>query len=664
MPDDPQHPARISAEALAAYGFAQAVREHAAKTGLSSFSEDAIPEPFWLVATVLWRSVLRFDTAAPLWPDRDRFFVSSTRLLPLRNALLSLSGSSFTSAKGGRSTTPDMAQELFGLAGGLPGQAIAAAAGMALAEKVLTRRFGRSLVDHRVWLLAAAGDLDTGVALEAAALAARLRLDRLTVIVPDTTRRPEEKTDLALALDRIEASGWSIRRVDGADPLALEATLNAAQRLRRPGLILCTQSNSAPPTHLDSGFTMQSWREAPKRRQDAARRGWLRRLARHPLRAEFERTLEGRSPQRLEDDFMRDVSATGSSLSLVEAGLAGRDILAALLPEFISLSAGHGHSARLNEENTPSRERDDVLACGPREPAMVGLMNGLALHGGILSCGIADLSSADRMRPALRFAALSRRRLLFVLVEDDPHAVATPPWRQVEQLASLRAMPNLALFRPADAEEVASAWLSAFAWRHGPAVLVLGRELSAGSVVAPSAAIHGHKGRKPEYGGYVLAEAAGGQDQRDVTLIASGPEVRIALLAQKLLLELGTKAAVVSLPCWELFERQDAEYRQAVLGTRPRVAIEAASGFGWERWLGDTGIFIGSEEFSMASGFNPLYQNADVTPEAVCNRVHDLLAMTRKQPVRAQTATQKRGGDTRLRPSPIVKSNQRPSTGR
>ena len=214
MPDDPQHPARISAEAQAAYGFAQAVRAHAAKTGMSLSSEKAIPEPFWLVAAVLWRSVLRFDPAAPLWPDRDRFFVSSTRLLPLRNALLSLSGSAFSPTIKSRFTAPDMAQELFGLAGGLPGQAIAAAAGMALAEKVLTRRFGRSLVDHRVWLLAAAGDLDTGVALEAAALAARLRLDRLTVIVPDTTRRPEEKTDLALALDRIEASGWSIRRVD------------------------------------------------------------------------------------------------------------------------------------------------------------------------------------------------------------------------------------------------------------------------------------------------------------------------------------------------------------------------------------------------------------------------------------------------------------------
>ncbi|WP_242010214.1 transketolase-like TK C-terminal-containing protein [Acetobacter conturbans] len=645
-------------DAEATRAFAHAARTFALDTGmLSPSSAAAIPHAFWLIAALLWGDILRFDPKAPLWPDRDRLFVSSLRLLPLRNAFLHLPDTTTGPQATLRKTAAGMAQELFGLAGALPGQAIAAAAGMALAEKILTRRFGRSLVDHRSWLLALPGDLDTGVALEAAALADRLHLDRLTVIVADTTPSPEARADLALALDRIEASGWTVRSVDGGDLAAISTALGSVQRTRKPSLVLCTSSEN-PFDHAATipAASLLGYRASLPggKRHGTARRAWLKRLARHPLRAEFERTIQSRPMPRLEDDFRRHTLEEEAGLSLVHEGLAGRGNLASLLPEFVSLSAGHGHHALAIEAATDiaAGSPEDIIGCGPREPAMVGIMNGLALHGGILPCGIADLSSADRMRPALRFASLARRRLLFVLVEDDPFATASPPWRQVEQLASLRAMPNLALFRPADAHEVAAAWLAALAWRHGPAVLVLGREQDLLHDPFLSSTLTPPESRKPEYGGYVLAEATGGLAQRDVTLIASGPEIGVALLARQLLADSEVRAAVVSLPCWELFEQQDKTYRQKVLGNRPRVAIEAASGFGWERWLGDTGIFVGTEEFGIASGFEPLYQNSGVTPEVVCARVHDLLGMTRKQTPRAQAATLKRGGDTRRQAPP------------
>ncbi|MCH4089679.1 transketolase-like TK C-terminal-containing protein [Acetobacter sp.] len=654
--------------------FAEEARRAALQTeGVTATAIQDIPHPFWLVSALLWQQTVRFDPESPLWPDRDRFFVSSSRLLPLRNAFLNLVSSSAPSSA---------ATELFGLAGALPGQAIAAACGMTLAEKILARRFGRSLVDHRTWLLALPGDLETGVALEAAALADRFHLDRLTIIVASATSAPEEKADLSLALDRIEASGWSIRRLDGDDANAIAQALAATPRARKPRLILCeTSGKTTPPprpsrakdTAKDSTQPDVSAPEiipSDTRRRGSVQRSWLRRLTRHPLRAEFERTLERRTPARLEDDFLRHAGESlpveheggGSDTSLLHFGVKARERLADLLPEFVAMSAGH---APKSVGVSPGEA--GFFVCGPREPAMVGFMNGLALHGSILPCGTANLSSADRIRPALRFAALSRERLLLVLIEDDPEASTCPPWQQVEQLASLRAMPNLALFRPADSHEVAAAWLSALSWRHGPAVIVLARQGSpaSGQNTSPAPADTATPPiRKTEQGGYVLREAKGGPTHRAVTLIASGPEVGLALQAQHRLEKEGVPAAVVSLPCWELFEKQGAPYRRSVLGQCPRVAIEAASGFGWERWLGDTGIFIGSEEFGVASGFDPLYQSSGLTPDVVCTRVRALLGVTQKQEDRARTETQKRGGDPRLRPSPIVKSNHRPGPGR
>ncbi|NHO53404.1 transketolase [Acetobacter estunensis] len=581
--------------------------------GVRAGAERVIPEVLWAVTALLRDRILRFDPQAPLWPDRDRLVVSSPSLLPLRSAFALAETAPPSSLP--RSTQ----DELFGLAGGLPGQAIAAASGMALAEQLLARRFGRSLVDHRTWLLALPGDLETGVALEAAVLAGRFRLERLAVIVasPDAAF-PATREDLTRALDRIEASGWSVRRTSGDDPEALMNALAGIRRARKPSLLVCDPGKT--PLVLPSEPTVP--------RGQAARRTWLRRLNQHTQRAEFERIMDSRTIPRLEEDFLRLWRMTPhdeqeDEAALVQEGLLGQATLADLLPELVSLIGGAEAASLLGAPTKTSHHT--TLACGPREPAMVGLMNGLALHGGLLPCGAAPLSSADRMRPALRFASLARKRLLCVLVEDSPDA-ASALWQQVEQLASLRAMPHLALFRPANAEEVAAAWLGALRWSDGPSVIVLGRNLSeqTDAFSLPSARAR-RTARGPECGGYVLEEATGGAGRRNVTLIASGPELSVARQARAMLAADGIRVAVVSLPCWELFTRQDRTYRDAVLGTQPRVAIEAASGFGWERWIGERGVFIGTEEFGMASGFDPLYQSFGVTPTVVCAHVHACL---------------------------------------
>lgn len=654
--------------------------------------------PLWLPVALLWERVLRFDPDAPFWPDRDRFVVSSAHLLPLRDAFLRLTGWQPSPPPESGPDRAAVMPELLGLAGGLAGQAIAAAAGMALAEKIQARRFGHSLVSHRTWLIARAGDLESGVALEAAVLAARFQLERLSVIVAAPTGAPDTHVeDIAQALDRIEASGWSIRRVDATDIAAVSAALTSLQRARKPSLLLCEHpgqdaTHAATPRRAhrvasaetglqQDGDTDPSpgeeyeltgpWNPATRRGR-VARRAWLRRLARHSHRAEFERTMTSRPAPRLHDDFQRswfmaDPSSSkrkDEGFSLVETGLKGRDLLHRLLPELVSLTAGAPASATAQRDATSHRRKElpgsvPLFPCGTREPGMVGFMNGLALHGGTLPCGTAPLESVDRMRPALRFAALTGQRLLCVLTEEGP-ASGSALWQQVEQLASLRAMPNLALFRPADADEIMAAWIGAMAWQAGPALIVLGRgdisrlERPLLRNVVP----HGRFG--PARGGYVLEEATagGGVMQRDVTLIASGPEVALARTARALLAQDGVRAALISLPCWELFSRQDQTYRDAVLGKAPRVAIEAASGFGWERWIGEDGVFIGREEFGVAFSLDALYQNFGMTPEAVRDRVLDKLGMGRKHagsPVRA--ATSRRGGDTRLRPDPIVQSN-------
>ncbi|GAN64321.1 transketolase [Acetobacter indonesiensis NRIC 0313] len=576
-----------------------------------------------LPVTALWCRVLRFDPAAPDWPDRDRFVVPSTTMLPLLRAMLRLTGGKEQMAlplEYGRHPALEVAP-------GPAGQGVAAAAGMALAEQTLSRRFGRSLVNHRTWVLAQDSDLVTGVAMEAAQLAGRFGLDRLAVLVaPSATADLADFTD---SLTRFSGSGWTVRKVDATNLPAITTALAATLRARKPTLIACLPSATAtiPADQKTTPEEELTGQWSPTARRGAStRRSWLRRFARHRQRAEFEREHTARQPTLFHEDWQRAWQwrmRTALDTSTQESGLAALHALSDTRPELVCLTASSAYSVPPTvREQAGWRAPPTVPGgqeCSIQEHGMAGMLNGLALHGGLLPCCAASMMTVDRMRSAMRMAAFMRQKVLYLLT-DDGLALGDSggAWQPVEQLASLRATPNLAVFRPGSAEETFKCWEAALQWQNGPAVLVLcPRQNTPQRLPAPA---YGSAVR----GGYVLKQP----EKRQVTLIASGPEVAIALEASHHLAQRNINAAVVSIPCWELFAGQPASYRRTVLGNAGlRVGIEAASGFGWERWLGPDGLFVGMDDFGTSAPANALYERFGITAEAICEKVeHHLFA--------------------------------------
>lgn len=639
-------------------------------------------------AAVLWTRFLRFDAADPRWPDRDRFVLSAGHGSMLLYALLHLTGHAGMDADALRGfrrlSSPAAGHPEHGEHPGVEattgplGQGLAAAVGLALAERMMAARFGKSLVDHRTWVIASDGDLMEGISHEAAELAGHLRLDRLTVLWDDNRASTDGDTSLARSSDqlrRFAALGWATKRVDGHDPAGLAAALSLALRSRKPTLIACRTaarsaaaradetaeaaggagSSGAPWGGLDGapggGFggafgTVLGgapWRageaEAAKRalgwlhppfdvppdlaerwaaagaRGASTRRSWLKRLARHPLRAEFERTTAGKPP----DAWHEAIAAVKAELAENRPGLATRrasqralEALAPAVPELVGGSADLTDStltkARAMACVTPGSYGGRYVHYGVREHAMAACMNGLALHGGLLPYGGTYLAFSDYMRPALRLAAIMRQRVIYVLTHDSIGLGADGPTHQpVEQLAGLRALPGLHVMRPADAVETAECWELAIRRTDGPSALVLSRQ------ALPALRADAAENRSAR-GGYVLAEADGA---RQATLVATGSEVSLVMQARELLAADGVPVAVVSLPCWELFAAQDEGHRAGVLGSAPRFGVEAACDFGWERWLGAEGAFIGMPGFGASAPAEDLYRHFGLTPEAV-----------------------------------------------
>jgi transketolase len=582
--------------------------------------------------------------------------VSAARFAPLLRALLAL-----TEEAPAEEADPLRGHLLgFGqhpgveMAVGPAGQGIATAAGMAMAERILAARFGHSLVDHRTWVLACETDLAAGVALEAAAMAGQMRLDRLAVLFELDVGGPAAGCpEMAEApfgpMARFAACGWSVRRVDAHDPDAIAQALAGSIRGRKPSLIACIVRRrpepavGADPGAVPAGETaplrvpdswLESWR-ACGRRGNTARRSWLKRLVRHRQHQEFERVTAGRLPadwrRTWREAWQQPAAgeqanrATGQDTSGARRGL---DALLALLPEFVSLSCEAGLPGM------PQLGRIGRALClGTQEHGMAALLNGIALHGGLLACGCASFISIDRMRPALRLGALMGRQVIHLLTHDGlALGEDGAAWQPVEQLASLRAMPNVAVFRPADGVEMMECWQLALHRTDGPSLIAFSSRVPPDlreRARLPGASAAAPIGNACARGGYVLAEPSG-QRLRDVTLIATGPEISIAIEARDRLMQCGIAAAVVSLPCWELFSEQTPAYREAILGQVLRVGIEAASGFGWERWLGADGIFIGIDDFGVSAPADELYRQFGITPEAVTDRVRRRLG-TRPQ---------------------------------
>ena len=618
------------------------------------------------VATALWTRFLKFDAADPRWPDRDRFVLSAGHGSMLLYALLHLTGHA-----GMGMEVLERFRQLHSAAAGHPeygahpaietttgplGQGIATAVGMALGERMLAARFGRSLVDHRTWVIASDGDLMEGISHEAASLAGHLRLEKLTVLYDDNHISIDGATRLATsddALKRFAAYGWATKRIDGHDPAEIAAALSFAMRSKKPTLIACRTiisfgaphkagTNAAHGSALGAaeaaatkaalGWTAppfttpddlaEVW-QAAGTRGASVRRAWLKRATRHPLRAEFERCLAGRLPE----NWLEKLSALKAEIVATKPKLATRQssqkVLEALLPMVPELIGG---SADLTSSNlTRVKDMAEVSAgnfagrylhFGIREHAMAAAMNGIALAGGLIPYGGTFFIFSDYLRPALRLSALMHQRVIYVLTHDSIGLGEDGPTHQaVEHLASLRAMPNLLLFRPADTIETAESWELALRRTDGPSLLVLSRQ----SLPTFRADITENRTAR---GAYVLAEADGA---RQATLIASGSEVAIAMAAREMLAAAGIAVAVVSLPCWELFAAQDEAYQAQILGAAPRFGMEAAAGFGWERWLGPDGVFIGMTGFGASAPYEELYRHFGITAEALAQAVRKRL---------------------------------------
>ncbi|MBV9566307.1 MAG: transketolase [Bradyrhizobium sp.] len=625
------------------------------------------------VATVLFSQFLKFDPADPAWPDRDRFVLSAGHGSMLLYALLHLTGypamtlDQLTRFRQWGSITPGHPE--VGHTPGVEtttgplGQGLATAVGMALAERLMNARFGDDLVDHFTYVIAGDGCLMEGLSHEAISLAGHLRLNRLIVLFDDNEISIDGATSLSCSDDQLErfaAAGWSVSRIDGHDPCAIAPAIEGAKMSDRPSFIACRtvigfgapnrqgseKAHGAPlgpdevvktraaldwpyPPFEIPGHVAATWREAGQRGRDA-RRGWIERARRtsggerSPFHDALNRKLPGayaEAMRRLRERF----AAERPKLATRQASQQVIDAIAPAVPNLLGGSADLTHSnltkARTQRPVGRHDLRGDYLHYGVREHAMAAAMNGIALHGGFIPYGGTFLAFSDYSRPAIRLAALMRVRVIHVMTHDSIGLGEDGPTHQpVEHLAALRAIPNLLVLRPADAIETAEAWDCALRAETSPSIICLSRQ------AVPAFRDASAPANFVALGAYVVAEPEG---PRDVTLIATGSEVSIALEAATALAGEGIRAAVISAPCFELFRGQSRDYQRKVLGDAPRVGVEAAIEGDWPRWLGDDGAFVGMTGFGASAPAEVLYREFGIIADAVAQAARQLIARKR-----------------------------------
>jgi len=621
------------------------------------------------VATVLFGEFLKFDAADPDWPDRDRFVLSAGHGSMLLYAILYLTGypgMTVEEMKNFRqlgSKTPGHPE--YGHAPGIEtttgplGQGISTAVGMALAERMLAARFP-DLVDHRTYVVASDGDLMEGVSQEAASLAGHLALNRLIVLYDDNHVSIDGPTELSYSddvLTRFVSCGWNVQAVDGHAPEQVREAIARARNSDKPSLIACRtvigfgapnlQGTAAThgaalgaeevaaarvklgwphPAFVVPEPILNAWR-AIGRKGAAAHKDWEAKLAAVPkdVRAEWQRRINGDLPQNLDGVIADLKTRAGKEAPKWATRKASGEVLQVLTQIMPELVGGSGDLTGSNlthaKGQTVVRAGDysgSYIHFGVREHGMAAALSGIALHKGFIPYGGTFLVFTDYCRPAIRLAALMGLRVIYVMTHDSIGLGEDGPTHQpVEHLASLRAMPNLRVFRPADAVETAECWQAALECKTGPSVLALSRQ------GVPSLRAGDESENLCTRGGYVLRAAKG---QARVHLLATGSEVAVAVAAAKLLEADGIAAAVVSLPCFELFDGQSEAYRTNVLGQDVvRVAVEAASPFGWDRYIGPNGAMIGMTSFGASAPAGDLYRHFGITAEAVAAAAKDRL---------------------------------------
>jgi len=621
------------------------------------------------VASVLFADFLKFDAAAPDWPDRDRFVLSAGHGSMLLYSLLYLCGYEDISIEEIRNFRQLGARTAghpeYGYAGGIEmttgplGQGIATAVGMALAEKKLAHDFGDEIVDHYTYVLAGDGCLMEGISHEAIDFAGHLGLSKLIVLFDDNGISIDGATSLTTStnqLARFEAAGWGVSYVDGHDPAAIHEAIASAKKSDKPFLIACKTvigfgapgKQGSAATHgaplgedeVDAAREMLGWTseafEVPaellQRWRDCGRRGasvrgaWRQRV--EAMSAKQRKRFDSMQSGELGADFDSCIAGLKRRFIDEQPQLATRqssqkalESIMQTVPHMLSGSADLSGSNGTRPGNAVSLARDDFggnyLHYGVREHGMAAAMNGIALHGGYIPLSGTFLAFADYSRPAIRLGALMRQRVVHVMTHDSIGLGEDGPTHQpVEQIASLRAMPNLLVFRPADAVEVAEAWQCALRAEDRPSVMCLTRQ------GLPTLRQRYQDENLVARGAYLLREPVG---KRRATLLATGSEVQIAMEAAELLARFGVEVAVASMPCWELFEQQSPEYQASVLGGECRVAVEAASPMGWDRWLGKRSSVIGMSGFGASGKAEDLYEHFGITAQAVHDEVRRLL---------------------------------------
>ena len=621
------------------------------------------------MAYTLWSRFLHHAPTDPAWPNRDRFVLSAGHASMLLYSLLYLTGYGLTvedlkSFRQWGSRTPGHPEHghTMGVEAttGPLGQGFANGVGMALAQRRLATEFnrpGHTLIDHYVYAICSDGDLQEGISAEAASLAGHLKLGRLVYLYDDNHIQLDGPTALAFSdrtLERFDSYGWHTARVeDGNDVAAIGAAIAAARDDERPSMIAVrTHIGYGAPTKHDSqkahgsplgeeevrgakefygwdpdkhffvpDAALARFREAiPAGEKLVAE--WQDRLARYAGEYPAEAADLGRRLAcKLPDGWEASLKtySVGDGLATRKASQEVINALAKPLPELFGGSADLSESNLTDVEGAgilePDRPDGRNIRFGVREHAMGGVVNGIALYGGFIPYAATFLTFSDYMRGSVRLAALSKLRVVYVWTHDSIGVGEDGPTHQpVEHIAALRAMPNLTVFRPGDANETAAAWACAIDVCEGPTALALTRQKLPILEGTPERAREG-----VARGGYILRDASGEAARPDLILIGTGSELQLATTAAAALEKDGVRCRVVSLPSWERFEAQDAAYREAALprASRKRVTIEAESPFGWERYAGDDGVIVGIDRFGASAPAEQIFEAFGITADRV-----------------------------------------------
>ena len=620
-------------------------------------------------ATVLFSKFMKFDPKAPNWPDRDRFILSAGHGSMLIYSLLHLTGykdmtmeqiknfrqlGSITAGHPEYGHTPGVETTT-----GPLGQGIANAVGFALAERQMNARYGDDLVSHYTYVIAGDGCLMEGLSQEAIGLAGHLKLNKLIVLWDDNNITIDGAVDISDSTDqlkRFQASGWKTIAVDGHNRNQVASALRRAQKSDKPTLIACktvigkgapskagtSKVHGAPlgDEEISGVRKAINWPHAPFEVPDdvykawaspgrAGRKqhkAWKERLASSEARADFERAMSG----QLNEGWKEAFAAYKNSLASEQPKLATRassgNALKVLTENLTDMISGSADLEGSNKTKTPATSNEiqagnyggRYVNYGIREHAMAAAMNGMALHGGIIPYSGTFLVFADYCRPSIRLSALMNQRVLYVMTHDSIGVGEDGPTHQpVEHVASLRAIPNLNVFRPADALETAECWELAVEREDGPSLLALTRQ------GLPAVRDDASKNMCAR-GGYVLRPGAGSDD---IVLMATGSEVHLAVEAHERLAKEGISARVVSVPCMELFLAQGDNYVRSVLGKDlPKIAIEAGIRQGWDRLLGQNSAFIGMDSFGASAPGAALFEHFGITADAVVAKSKELLS--------------------------------------